>query len=498
MIIREMRGLKPADHRGDADEAGPALAATLLIPARAVGSELLETVRQACRHLDQQFPDDYEVILIPNPGEGSSENDQSIEVAEDIRKKHPHVRVCPHRGTAGKGAALRTGFLASRGAWIFFTDADLPYDLSFLTRAAVDLRNGCDFVTGNRRLPDSQFEVPVTLLPLAYGRHRLGLWFNSLVRFLLPIKTTDTQAGIKAMTREFANQAFRRQICPGFFFDLEFFLTASAQGFRQKELTVELFLRSEKSTVRVMRQSVLAGYWLSRIVLRHHAGAYRGDKKREWIVERFTGADLGTRFFLWVRWKLTPYRTMASWLPRKGRILDLGCGHGLLSIWSALGSSQRGILAIDHDSSRIAQAKAAATGLLNLEFRVGGVSPMPEGPFTGISMIDVFHYFSPAQQAAMAKDAFDHLENEGVLLVREVEPSPQGFAAIIARWNRLYERLATWVGFTQANELELHFRSRAGWEELFRSAGFDVHSEPCSSSFFSDVLFVCRKAGGNP
>src|SRR5205823_4376538 len=147
--------------------------------------------------------------------------------------------------------------------------------LDFFDRAVEKLRQGYALVTGNRRRDDSQFDVPVSLLPLAYGRHRLGLAFNRVVRGLLPIETRDTQAGIKAMSRELARLAFRRMECPGFFFDVEIFLAARANGLRQVELPVTLYLNSEKSTVRVLRESLLAAYWLIRLSWRQWRGEYR-------------------------------------------------------------------------------------------------------------------------------------------------------------------------------------------------------------------------------
>jgi hypothetical protein len=94
------------------------------------------------------------------------------------------------------------------------------------------------------------------------------------VRAFFPVNTTDTQAGIKAMSRELAREAFSRLECPGFFFDLEIFLTARAKKMRQIDLPVLLFLNTEKSTVRIIRESFLAAYWLSRIYLRQLKGVY--------------------------------------------------------------------------------------------------------------------------------------------------------------------------------------------------------------------------------
>lgn len=246
---------------------------TLLIPAKSSGHSLENTVSEANRFLSQRFGSSYEIIVIPNRSP-SDEHDDSPAVAASLAERFERVRVCEHRGAPGKGAALRTGFQASRGDWLFFTDADLPYDLEFFDRASGELKNGVEFVTGNRRMPVSEFDIPVRLLPIAYRRHRLGVLFNRFVRLFMPITSTDTQAGAKAMSRRMAEAAFGAQTCPGFFFDLEFFLIAHRRGFAQKELPVTLYLNSEKSTVRVIRESALAVYWLLRILWQDRRGAY--------------------------------------------------------------------------------------------------------------------------------------------------------------------------------------------------------------------------------
>jgi dolichyl-phosphate beta-glucosyltransferase len=269
-----MRKLPPLPER---HASAPTKTASLLIPARNAAEALENTVLQARATLSRLFPETnpggYEIILIPNPRPGDTQ-DRTIEVARQLEAKFPEVRSVPHLNPQGKGAALRTGFLISRGKYVFFTDADLPYDLDFFRQAHALLENDGDLITGNRRLGTSHFEIPVELLPVAYGRHRLGLAFNSVVRLLFPIRTRDTQAGIKAMSRRLADQAFAQQICPGFFFDLEIFLTAIHRGYRITELPVTLHLNTEKSTVRLARDAILALFWLGRLALRNLRGAY--------------------------------------------------------------------------------------------------------------------------------------------------------------------------------------------------------------------------------
>ena len=209
------------------------------------------------------------------------------------------------------------------------------------------------------------------------------------------------------------------------------------------------------------------------------------------------GISLRTKLFLHLRWWLTPYERMAAYVPTSGKVLDVGCGHGLLAMEMALSEPNRTVLATDHDVARIDLAKQAANsgkGIPNLTFEVSTGSPVSDGTFNAIMMIDFLHYFSPEQQDAMIAKAFTNLEKGGWLLAREV--NQQG--GLISKINQLYEKVATTIGFTQSNNVKakenLSFKSQAGWEAKFAEHGFKVRSEPCSSPIFADILYVCEKS----
>lgn len=205
------------------------------------------------------------------------------------------------------------------------------------------------------------------------------------------------------------------------------------------------------------------------------------------LLPRFNWRD---RLFLWARWYLTPYQRMAEKLPQKGKILDLGSGHGLLSLTLAVHSPERVVLGIDHDDQRIQLACRAAHSISNLHFEKGSLLQPPQGSFQGIALIDVMHYFSPDEQHHILKNAFDLLEPGGTLILREVNPS----GGIISKWNRIYERFATATGFTRSNhQTSMHFRSPEGWIELLKKIGLSASYERCSSLFFADILFVGKK-----
>ncbi|HEY3114818.1 MAG TPA: class I SAM-dependent methyltransferase [Gemmatimonadaceae bacterium] len=211
----------------------------------------------------------------------------------------------------------------------------------------------------------------------------------------------------------------------------------------------------------------------------------------------FAEAPLWTRCFLWLRSILTPYESIASALPAHGRILDLGSGHGLLAFALALGSDQREIIGIDHDPERVRLAKATALRLpvtSRPAFEVGDLRErlglFSSGSLAGIAMIDILHYFDPANQRLLVSEAARVLAAGGVLVVREIDSD----AGVKAAANRLYERLATGIGFTKSAVTTLSFKGARGWTSLLEGAGFAVRSEPCGPPFLADVLFVAKRS----
>src|SRR4051794_4290146 len=83
---------------------------------------------------------------------------------------------------------------------------------------------------------------------------------------------------------------------------------------------------------------------------------------------RYGRQPLGIRGFVWARHLLAPLAAVAAAVPPSGRILDIGCGHGLFTNALAIGSPARQVLGVDPSGAKIAIARGSSAGIPNVRY----------------------------------------------------------------------------------------------------------------------------------
>jgi len=136
----------------------------------------------------------------------------------------PRVRVLHHATNRGYGAALRSGLFAARMDLVFFTDADLQFDVSEITKLLKEV-DSHGIVAGYR----APRRDPV-------GRRFNGWAWSALVRLLFGLPIRDVDCAFKIFDRRIFDEIPVHSI--GAFINTEILVRARAAGYTWVECPV--------------------------------------------------------------------------------------------------------------------------------------------------------------------------------------------------------------------------------------------------------------------
>jgi len=128
---------------------------------------------------------DYEVIIV---NDGSA--DATADIADELARTYPQVRVVHHARNRGYGGALRTGFATATKELIAYTDGDAQYDPAELEALWHRLTPEADFVNGYKITRSD---------PL----HRIiiGRIYHHTVKVLFRLRVRDVDCDFRLMRR---------------------------------------------------------------------------------------------------------------------------------------------------------------------------------------------------------------------------------------------------------------------------------------------------------
>ena len=115
---------------------------SIFFPAYNDGGTIASLVIRAVQVASRLTPD-FEVIVV---NDGSS--DATAEIADELSRTYPQVRVIHHAKNRGYGGALRSGFAAATKDLVFYTDGDGQYDPSELSLLLPKMTSSIDLVNG--------------------------------------------------------------------------------------------------------------------------------------------------------------------------------------------------------------------------------------------------------------------------------------------------------------------------------------------------------------
>jgi SAM-dependent methyltransferase len=185
----------------------------------------------------------------------------------------------------------------------------------------------------------------------------------------------------------------------------------------------------------------------------------------------------------------------------RARVLDLGCGQGLLAAWLRAAErcyecgswprawppaprtlSTRGIELRARDVERARCALGSASEISQADIRSAAF-----GAADAVVILDVLHYMAPQAQLEVLRRVRAALPPRGLLLLR-VGDAGGGLRFRYGQWSDKLVMLMR--GHAIAAQ---HCRSVAQWRVLLRECGFDSEAKPMSQGTpFANVLLIAH------
>jgi 2-polyprenyl-6-hydroxyphenyl methylase/3-demethylubiquinone-9 3-methyltransferase len=163
-----------------------------------------------------------------------------------------------------------------------------------------------------------------------------------------------------------------------------------------------------------------------------------------------------------------PLARVVERVPAAGRLLEVGCGHGLFANAAALAHPGLDVLGVDPDARKIRWAEATVGARGNVRFRRGELAAVAERGFDAVAVLDVLYLIPRAGWPSFLSGLRERLRPGGRLLLKEVETRPRWkFYRCVAQ-ETMSVRL---LGLTHGGGFA--FAGRAEMEGLLRAAGFE-------------------------
>lgn len=138
----------------------------------------------------------------------------------------------------------------------------------------------------------------------------------------------------------------------------------------------------------------------------------------------YAAQGAGVKLHTWLRAWTCPFDALFARLPEQGRLLEVGCGHGLFSHGARLARPGLEVLGVDPAEAKIRAARATLPRA-GVRFERARLQDVGEREFDAVAVIDVLYLVPRAEWPAFLAGCFERLRGGGRLLLKEVGTRPR-------------------------------------------------------------------------
>jgi dolichyl-phosphate beta-glucosyltransferase len=168
----------------------------------------------------------FEIIIVNN---GSRDNTERL--VNLLSQRHQNIKGIT-LSEPGKGLAVKTGVLCSKGDYILVADADCATKPDQIAKLIRRLEEGADLAIGSRN-------IKPYIVSRSAPRKLIATVMNYLANFYLQTRISDHFCGFKMYKKQSAQDIFARQKIIGFSADPEVLFIAQKFGYEISEVPIE-------------------------------------------------------------------------------------------------------------------------------------------------------------------------------------------------------------------------------------------------------------------
>ncbi len=195
------------------------------------------------------------------------------------------------------------------------------------------------------------------------------------------------------------------------------------------------------------------------------------------------------KIFLFIRYITAPFASLSKYLPKKGLILDVGCGPGLLESYFTNKNDKLFFIGIDPDRKKIKIASKLISQ--RARFVCGYLeSFLTKLKFDCITLIDVEYLLNTQEKIGLLNQCIKLLNKDGMILLKTNDDN----GSIGFKLGKLQEFFSLKFGITKSNH-SINFLTIEEYKSVFNQIGLKVVDEKrlYTRFFHTHYLFVLKR-----
>ena len=240
-------------------------------------------------------------------------------------------------------------------------------------------------------------------------------------------------------------------------------------GYKERSKNICTFMRSEYELLRQEQETV--DYFRPRLIKNY---IFKGPVL-EWYCKIKVGME-------------SNYKLFESYLPKEGKITDVGCGYGFLPLMLSFTGKNREITGIDYDEEKIGIAANCISKSDKVNFVCADVTQYEYDFADAFVISDVLHYLSEEQQVEVISRCAKKLNKNGIMIIRDADADKKNRHL----GTRYTEMFSTNTGFNKTKVGGLHFTSASLIKKTLDKFSFLEYEIIDNTKLTSNIIFVIK------